>query len=565
MVNKFFSMLLGGTLTMVVVSVMLMSDSVIAGIFVGSDAVAGITLVTPVYFISAFCGSVVSLGIPIIYGKAMGKFDKEGADKVFGMGVILSLAVGAVLLILILLFGDLYLNGYRPSEEILIQAKEYFFWMRFTLFLMPIQGLLAYMVYYDGDEVICTASSVVQGVGNIIGSIVLCQFMGTYGIGLASFLFTVVAMVVLFVHFFKKMNSLRPRFYFSFDLLKETVVYSIIDASAYLFLSLLTVILNGFVSHVFGPEFLILVSLTALCKEFQLVYEGLGSAIRPIISIYLSENCLSGVKKIYYLAKRVAVVEGLGMMLILILIAPLFPLVLDITDPALIAISVKGVRIIAAGSLFVSLLYLSTSYFLLLDRILFGLVVCALRDFVFTAAFAVVLGSIIGFNGLFLAFALGPALAWVVSIVYLRIRYPGDVPLLLGGRMKGKQVLLYELVLEPDTIVQTRDEIGEALEGLSYSNRTVYRVMLLFEELLMLIYEKNAGREILCECSLLLEEGVVRMIVRDSGEVFDVADPDLAVTSLRSYLVATFAEEVSCQKGHLVAMSFNRNVFEIRE
>ena len=132
MVKKFFSMLLGGTLTMIVVSVMLISDSIIAGIFIGSDAVAGITLITPVYFISAFFGSLFSLGIPILYGKAMGRFDKEEADRIFGMGVLLSVLVGIVLLAAILLFGEIYLQSYHPSAAILQQAEGYLLWMRFT-------------------------------------------------------------------------------------------------------------------------------------------------------------------------------------------------------------------------------------------------------------------------------------------------------------------------------------------------------------------------------------------------------------------------------------------------
>ena len=45
MSKKYFSMLLGGTLTYMVVSLLLMSDSVIAGVVIGSDAVAGVTLV----------------------------------------------------------------------------------------------------------------------------------------------------------------------------------------------------------------------------------------------------------------------------------------------------------------------------------------------------------------------------------------------------------------------------------------------------------------------------------------------------------------------------------------
>lgn len=78
MSKKFFSMLLGGTLTMMVVSILLMSDQVIAGFSIGSDAVAGITLVTPLYSLSAFFGSVISLGVPILYSTEMGKFNKKG-------------------------------------------------------------------------------------------------------------------------------------------------------------------------------------------------------------------------------------------------------------------------------------------------------------------------------------------------------------------------------------------------------------------------------------------------------------------------------------------------------
>ena len=67
MTKKYYSMLLGGTLTMMVASVMLMSDSVIAGAVIGSNAVAGITLVTPLYSLAAFFGSIISLGVPILY------------------------------------------------------------------------------------------------------------------------------------------------------------------------------------------------------------------------------------------------------------------------------------------------------------------------------------------------------------------------------------------------------------------------------------------------------------------------------------------------------------------
>ena len=108
MSKKFFSMLLGGTLTMTVCSLLLMSDSIIAGIVIGSEAVAGVTLVTPMYSLAAFFGSVISLGVPILYSIEMGKFNKKRADQVFGLGILMSLIVGILLFIIIRLFGEVY-------------------------------------------------------------------------------------------------------------------------------------------------------------------------------------------------------------------------------------------------------------------------------------------------------------------------------------------------------------------------------------------------------------------------------------------------------------------------
>ena len=52
---------------MMLVSVLLMADTVVAGTFVGADAVAGITLVTPLYSVAAFFGSVFSWGAHSVF------------------------------------------------------------------------------------------------------------------------------------------------------------------------------------------------------------------------------------------------------------------------------------------------------------------------------------------------------------------------------------------------------------------------------------------------------------------------------------------------------------------
>ncbi|MBR5113415.1 MAG: multidrug transporter MatE [Clostridia bacterium] len=563
MVKKFDTMLLGGTLTMMVVSILLMSDSVIAGIFIGSDAAAGINLVTPIYSLSAFFGSVFSLGVPIRYSLKMGQFEKKEADRVFGTGLLMSVSVGIILFILASVFGDAFIRGCHPSAQALEQARSYLFWMRFTVLFLPLDMLMAEMVYNDGDDRISVIANCVQGIGNLSFSLILSRVMGIGGIGLASFLFTFLSLATLFIHFFSKSNSLKLYFYFSPKVLFSIVRYSVIDASTYLWLGAGNAMLNWFVCTHFGTDYLILVSVITLCREFQLVFDGIGEAITPIISVYLGEDCFPGVRTIYSRARRTAVFEGLVLILVMYVAAPLVPALLGIKNVKIMKLAIAGLRIVSLGSVFTSLLYLSTSYYLLLDRISLGLGVSAMRDVVVSVPAALIFGLAFGIHGLFAGFALASFIAWLFSSLFLRIRYGSDAPLLLKRRESGKEALLYSLDVETSSVLATRDRLGEALEERGFDEKTVVRTQLVFEELFMLIYEKNPGRSIQAECAVLIEGGRIRMISRDTGCKVDLSDPDMEIDSLRSYVISSVTNQISSQKHHLVTMSFNRNMIEL--
>ena len=51
---------------------------------------------------------------------------------------------------------------------------------------------------------------------------------------------------------------------------------------------------------------LIMASVILLVYEFQLIFDGVGEAITPIISVSLSENCFPGARKVWRLAVRTA-------------------------------------------------------------------------------------------------------------------------------------------------------------------------------------------------------------------------------------------------------------------
>ena len=74
----------------------------------------------------------------------------------------------------------------------------------------------------------------------------------------------------------------------------------------------------------------------------------------------------------------------------------------------------------------------------------------------------------------------------------------------------------------------------------------------------MLIYEKNADKEkLFAECTILAEPAGMRMILRDSGILFDVTDADSLPDSLLQYVVARMMVAHD-KKAYLTTTGYNR-------
>ena len=203
MVRKYYSMLAGGTITCVITAALMLSDALIAGVMVGEDAVSAVNLITPVYSLASFFAMVFTLGEPILYSNAMGRFRKEEADRVFAVGIAISAGSGAVLFLLLTLFGDHYLAFYHASADIQGQAADYLAWMRWFFLFMPINSLACSMVFADGGEGLSTAAGISEAAGKLVFSILLCGRIGVAGLGLGSLIGESLSLLVCLGHFFR--------------------------------------------------------------------------------------------------------------------------------------------------------------------------------------------------------------------------------------------------------------------------------------------------------------------------------------------------------------------------
>lgn len=563
--RQYYPLLGSGTLGMVVVTLLLMSDMVIAGLFIGEDAVAGINLVTPIYSMAFFFVGLVSLGVPVLYSNAMGRFDKQAADDYFANGLTAAVITGLVLFAAVLLAGESFLKFFHPAQSVLEQAEPYLFWYRFVILILPVNYILSEMVLADGDDALSTLSNTLQVLGNIILSVILCRTMGVAGIGIGTLAGTGICILICLTHFLKRGNSLRPHIAISRSTMREIAKYSVIDSGSYLFLALLGAVLNWFVPWRFGPDMLILVSVILFMKELQLVFDGIGEAIKPIMSVYLGEGSYEGIRNCWRVARRSSILEGIAATLILILLAPLIIRALGIGDPAAAVYATRGLRMIALGLTFVSLLYLLTSYYLLRGKILLGLGISALRDVAVAAPMAVIGGLIFGIDGMMAGAAISPFLANVITCCYVSRRCGREnYPLLLKELEQGQKYGFYEVSLTPDEIVGLKRNVGGMLRGYSVPEKTVLRVEFLVEDLFMLIRERNGSSEVCGECTVTVREDGVQIITKDDGELFDLTEDDMRVTSIRVFIVSSVTKKLKENKRNLTTMSYNRNTFFVK-
>ncbi len=103
-----------------------LSDSIIGGIFISEDAVAETGLVQPIFSLVIFIANLLAVGSSSKFSNYAGAFDKENAGKVAGIGLLFSIASGAFVALMIVVFREAFFNTFAVSAEVERMAREYY-------------------------------------------------------------------------------------------------------------------------------------------------------------------------------------------------------------------------------------------------------------------------------------------------------------------------------------------------------------------------------------------------------------------------------------------------------
>ncbi len=208
---------------------------------------------------------------------------------------------------------------------------------------------------------------------------------------------------------------------------------------------------------------------------------------------------------------------------------------------------------------------LETSYYLYTDHILFSVLSICLKDGVLCTFLPILCSRLFGVQGLWLGFALAPVVGLPLSMLLLRLRVgKNSFPWLLGDM--DKEIEIFDRKLSPTVGAEMSETIENLLLSHGYQQKTAMRAGLFAEEVTSVLCERNAKekqKNVLVEYSTLFEKDNVSLIMRDSGTIFDITDPDLEIKGLSSFVLNALLNAQK-DKDYIPTTGYNRNIIRLR-
>ena len=553
-------MLISGTFTKAVMYLMLLSDSIIAGFFIGESGVAGINAITPVTAIVTFFGDLVSTGVGIVFAREVGAMNKRRADEIYGQGLIISIGMGLISALLIFVFRDVYFGVSGITGDILENALRYYRLVPINAFLTIVIFYLEQMVYSDGDELCNNICYGFQIGGNIICSVILTKVMGMTGIILGSVIGNSLGILTCILHYFRKENTLHFVWHLSFKDFLLTSRYSIVDSSVYICWGLMDYVMIGFVSGHYGEPGQITLAVVVSLIEFSVVLDGVGMAMQPLIGTYFGEKNHVLIKRVMRSGYKAAILEGVIATVLICIFAKQFCGLFGINEGASLEASASAIRIVCIGFALCSVVSLTTSYYMLIDRIAMSTCLAILQNGVLYIALPILGSLCFGINGMWAGFVISPLLTLICAYGFVYLRFGKEnFPFILKNMDSDIEIIDYTLTQE--NVAASAEKVVNCLLSHDYPSKIANRAALFVEEIGLTALEinKQEKKPVLIELSLFFESDSVLIIQRDSGKLYDLTDPNAHITGLSGFILSGLMESHQ-EKAHLVTTGYNRNM-----
>ena len=437
MVRKLFlQMSLPQILTAISTTLCLLIDSIVIGRLLGVEQMSAYGFASPLITIITSFGLMISTGVQEVCGKTIGAGDRDGSNRCFSTSLILAITFGFGSLIFVFVLCNplcTFLGAGSPSADNAVFTMTGDYLKGFTLGAPAyfLTQLMSPYLQIGGNRRRITISVTALTVADVVADL-LSVFVfhgGMFGIGLASSLSYVVAVLVDIGFFLKKdcmfrfnmKDSSRETFLEIFKGGSPIVICQIcFTIRVYIFNHILMATAGTVAVAVYA-------SISILGNLFFCVGLGTGSVTLTLSSIFYGEEDRPSLCELVRVMTACSLVMILSVVVLAELFAPWLARLSLGTAPEVVAISVPALQIYELSLIPCVMINTYKYFYQGSGRLMLTHIISILDALVLTGIFAWLGGLFFGLTGIWVGIGVGE-LAVCVFIVLVAWRHHGGPP-----------------------------------------------------------------------------------------------------------------------------------------
>lgn len=384
-------------------------DRIFISFGVGRLAIAGISIVLPLFTFILATGLFIGIGGGSLISINLGQKNREKAELILGNAVTLLFSIGIILSILGLIFLDkiLYLFGATPDN--ISYARDYmsiiFFATVFQLLFIALNNIIR----GEGNPKYAMKMNIVGcGLNLVLDPIFIFTFgMGIKGAAWATIISNIIVAVYQLKHFTTGNSNIKLK---AKNLkINLKVLYGISSIGIAPFImqmsnSIVVIFINKN-CNIYGGDIAIAAYgiINSISTLLYMPIVGIYQGAQPILGYNYGANNYSRVRHAYILSMIVAItISSLGFLLTMlvpkILIQPFIK-----NDPQLMKLTLSSTKIFFSMVFIMGFHMIGSSYFQAIGKAKITTILNIIRQFVLTLPLLYILPKYYGLNGVWLA------------------------------------------------------------------------------------------------------------------------------------------------------------------
>lgn len=425
--RKMFIPTLIGMISMVILSI---TDGAFVGHGVGSDALAAVNIVAPIFMIVSGIGLMLGIGSSVVASIHLSKGNNHAANLNLTQGMLVGIIVGVILSILFLCFQEQVCKLFGCSEQLLPQACSYLQWIALLTPFSIFEMTSMFMIRLDGSPKFAGIMNSIAAVLNIALDYIFIYplQMGIEGAAIASFVSFSICCIPLVVYLVAKTKTVHlHRIKFSQTSLYLTlrnVGYQIqIGFSALLgelAIASIMIVGNYMFMHYLGEDGVAAYSVGCYCLPIVFMMgNAIVQSVQPIISFAYGANQPDRLREAQKIALIMAVATGLaGTIFLLVGSGFISSAFLETTCKAY-EICKAGLPYFSPAFVCIALNIVFIGYLQSVEKARAATIFTLFRGFIFSIPCFIALPIAIGEIGLWLALPLAEFLTCIIIFAFL--------------------------------------------------------------------------------------------------------------------------------------------------